>query len=66
MRSANNKQYLGNKSKKEVHDLDKTKPNCEIDKIKEEHKVYFNPDTLDQAHKDGYDNCAHCIGNSKH
>jgi len=62
------KRFVGNRNKKEVHDLDneKTKPNeCQIDEIiKAGHAVTFNPDTLTQAHAEKYDNCKHCIGNS--
>lgn len=58
-------QHLGNKNTKEVHDLNNKKPNCQINEIKREHRIYFNPDTLDQAHRQGYDNCAWCIGDSK-
>ena len=56
--------FLGNASpsKMEVHDLYKKTSKCQIDEIK--NAVKFSPDTLDQAHKEGYDNCAHCIGGS--
>ncbi len=64
-----NKQFLGNTDKKEVHDLDneKTGPNqCQVSEIiRAGHAKSFEPDTLDQAHKEGYDNCAYCIGSSK-
>jgi hypothetical protein len=64
------KRYVGNTtSKKEVHDLDNEKygaNECQIDEIiKAGHARTFDPDTLDQAHKEGYDNCAYCIGGSK-
>ena len=67
----NNKQgrrYLGNSSpsKKEVHDLGNEKPQCQIGEIlRAGHAVGFVPDTLDEAHRNGYDNCAFCIGGSK-
>jgi len=65
----NGKRYVGNKNKKEVHDLDneKTGPNeCQIDEIiKAGHARTFTPDTLEQAHEERYDNCAYCIGESK-
>jgi hypothetical protein len=66
----NGKRFVGNTTeKKEVHDLDneKTAPNeCQIDEIiRAGHARTFNPDTLDQAHNEGYDNCAYCIGSSK-
>ncbi|MCP5461898.1 MAG: hypothetical protein H7A34_01800 [bacterium] len=63
------KQFLGNKNKKEVHDLkreDKNQNGCQVDEfLKAGHGVAFTPDTLQQAHFEGYDNCAKCIGNSK-
>jgi hypothetical protein len=57
--------YLGNKNTMEVHNLSKQTQNCQINEIKFEHRKYFTPDTLEQAHKEGFDNCAYCIGNSK-
>lgn len=60
--------FVGNTNKKEVHNLDneKTGPNeCQIDEIiAAGHARIFSPDTLKQAHSEGYDNCAHCIGGS--
>ena len=60
--------YLANKSpsKKEVHDLDNEKTGkseCQIDEIIEakNDKPY---DSQKAANDAGYDNCAHCIGNS--
>jgi len=57
--------YLANTSpsKKEVHDLDNEKTNCQIDEIiKAGHDKPYN--SLDAAHKDGYDDCAYCLKNS--
>jgi hypothetical protein len=62
----NGKRYIGNKNTMEVHDLDNEKTECEIDKIKTEHVVTFTPDSLVTAHLQGFDNCAHCIGGSRH
>ncbi len=63
------RRFIGNKNKMEVHDLDneKTGPNeCQIDEIiKAGHAAIFLPDSLSQAHSEGYDNCAHCIGGSR-
>lgn len=57
--------YLGNTNKMEVHDLQHEKTQCQIDEILAAgHAVGFTPDTLDQAHAEGYDNGAHCIGGS--
>ena len=58
--------YCGNTNKKEVHDLDNEKTLCQIDEIiTAEHARTFDPDTLEQAHREGYDNCAYCIGGSR-
>ncbi len=58
------KRYLGNKNKKEVHDSHNVTPRCQIEKMKEDHKIWFN------SHYDaimkGYDNCHWCIGDSEH
>ena len=60
--------HLGNSdpSHMEVHDLLKETANCQINEIfRAGHAAYFMPDTLDEAHRCGYDNCAYCIGGSK-
>lgn len=62
-----NKKYLGNSDTDhmEVHNLWNEKPQCQIDEIiSAENAVVFSPDTLEQAHNEGYDNCAYCIGSS--
>jgi hypothetical protein len=62
-----NKKYLGNSDPDhmEVHDLWNEKPQCQIDEIiRSGNAVIFNPDTLEQAHNEGYDNGAYCIGGS--
>jgi len=59
--------FLGNNSpaKMEVHDLQYEKPQCQTDEIlKAGHAVRFVPDSLDEAHRCGHDNCAYCIGGS--
>jgi hypothetical protein len=61
----NGERYLANKSpsKKEVHDLDNEKTNCQIDEIiKAGNDKPYNSQKA--ANDDGYDNCAYCIGNS--
>jgi len=62
------KQYLGNSNKKEVHNLDRediSDSGCQINEIiRAGHAVTFNPDTLEEAHKRGYDNCAKCLSGS--
>ena len=61
----NGARYCANTSpsKKEVHDLDNEKTQCQIDEIiaAGHAKPY---DSLDAAHGDGYDNCHWCIGGS--
>ena len=68
-RTRGSKSYLGNQSKKEVHDLTKEdkRPNgCQVDELlRAGHGVYFIPDSLSRAHSEGYDNCAKCLGASK-
>jgi hypothetical protein len=63
------KRYCGNKSNKEVHDLDNEDFSpfaCQINEIINAGNARtFEPDTLEQAHKEGYDNCPYCIGKSK-
>ena len=61
--------YCGNINKMEVHDLDNediSASGCQIDEIiAANHAKKFDPDTLEQAHREGYDNCAYCIGGSR-
>ena len=58
--------YLGNMNKMEVHDLEIEKVQCQIQEIKNaRHDVRSSPDTLEEAHEKGYDNCAYCIGSSR-
>ncbi len=60
------RKYLGNTNHMEVHDLDNEESDCQIDEIlRAGHQVTFSPDSLDEAHRRGYDNCAYCIGGSK-
>jgi len=60
------KRFLGNRNTTEVHDLNNEKRGCQIDElISARHGVVFSPDTLAQAHTEGFDNCAHCIGASQ-
>ena len=62
------KKYLGNSDPDhmEVHDLKNEKPQCQIDEIiKAGNAVVFEPDTLEQAKSEDYDNCAFCIGRSE-
>ncbi len=63
------KRFCGNTNTTEVHDLDneKTSPSeCQIDEIiAAEHAKAFDPDTLEQAHAEGYDNCHYCTWGSR-
>ena len=63
------RRFAGNTNKLEVHDLDNEKTGeneCQIDEIiAAGHARIFIPDTLEQARREGYDNCDHCIGNSQ-
>jgi hypothetical protein len=57
------KRYCGNTNTKEVHDLDHEHTNCQIDAIVQAgHVRVFIPDSLEQAHSEGYDNCSYCLG----
>jgi fido (protein-threonine AMPylation protein) len=59
------KRFVGNTNHKEVHDLDNETVQCQIDEIIQAgHAVTFNPDTLQQAHSQGYDNGKYCLGRS--
>lgn len=62
----NGKRFIGNTNKNEVHDLDKETNSCQIASIKDDHVKTFSPDTHKQAKNEGFDNCAHCIGNSQY
>jgi len=55
--------YLGNKLDMMVHHLAVMKEDCNIYGIKKGDKHYFVPDTLDQAKKEGFASCKHCIQN---
>ena len=59
----NGERYCGNTNKKEVHDLDQEKANCQINEIiNAEHDRPFI--SLISAQISGYDNCAYCLGGS--
>ena len=61
----NGERYLANTnlSKREVHDLDNEKSLCQIDEIiRAGHDKPYN--SHEAATRDGFDNCAHCIGRS--
>lgn len=55
--------YCGNINTKEVHDLDNEKLLCQINEIIQAgHAKPFN--SIIEAHREGFDNCAYCIGGS--
>lgn len=56
--------YMGDKSGMVVHHLAVMKPECMLYYVKKENRVYFVPDTFDQAEKEGFTPCSHCIGKS--
>ncbi len=59
------KRFLANSRSREVHDLNNGKARCQIDKIIQNgHAQVFEKDTLAQAHWEGCDNCAFCMGKS--
>lgn len=65
IQSRGSRRYLGNENTTEVHDLQNEKTQCQIDEIlAANHAAGFDPDTLAQAHKEGYDNGHYCIGGS--
>ncbi len=55
--------YLGNRRKKELHDLNNVKPACQIDEIAPAQREYFA--NQKQAVAAGYDPCAHCFGKTQ-
>ena len=61
-RSTDTARYLGNKNKTEVHDTNNEQTNCQLSEIKE--RKTFTPDTLTQAHKEGYDNTTRSVARS--
>ena len=52
--------YFGKKSDMIVHHLAERKPECEINFVKKEDRVYFTPDTLENARKKGFTSCRYC------
>ena len=52
--------YMGDKASMTVHHLARMSPECRIYDVKKENRVYFVPDTLDQAKKEGFVKCEQC------
>ena len=63
------RRFLGDSAEKKVHNLrnEDTRPSgCKIDAIiRSGTGVYFVPDSLKQAHIDGYLNCGKCLGSTR-
>ncbi len=58
-----NPEHYYNAHHHHVHDLDSERPGCEIDQIvAHRHVRTFNPDTLEQAKREGYVPCSWCLG----
>ena len=55
--------YLGNKSDSLVHHLAAMTSDCRIVEIKKGDKVYFVPDTIEQAITEKFIQCKNCIKN---
>ena len=55
--------YLGNSNTMEIHDLNNLKPACQIERMNEEHKVFFYTlEEVEEAIKDQkYDGCKWCM-----
>ena len=55
--------YLGNSKTREIHDLSKTTKACKIDKIKDDHKVFFGSvEEIEKARNElGYKGCKWCL-----
>ncbi|QLH06898.1 hypothetical protein C5F50_07285 [Nitrosopumilus ureiphilus] len=53
--------YLGNKSDMVVHHLATMVPDCKIYYVKKEDKIYFVPDILEEAVKEKFSPCKHCL-----
>ena len=53
--------YLGNKLDMIVHHLAKMMPDCGIYEIKIGDRIYFTPDKLEQAEKEGFASCKYCV-----
>ena len=56
--------YLGNKFDMIVHHLAVMTAECKIYEIKKQDSVYFVPDILDQARKEGFVPCNYCVDES--
>lgn len=55
--------FLGNRRKKELHDLNNVQPGCQIDEIAPAQRQYFAHQR--EAIAAGYDLCAYCFGKER-
>jgi hypothetical protein len=55
--------YLGNSNTLEIHDLDNTQTNCQIDEILPEHRIPLETisDVLEYIENRGYNGCRWCL-----
>ncbi len=53
--------YMGDKSRMIVHHLAAMKHECMLYYVKKKDRVYFFPDSFDQAEREGFVQCSHCI-----
>jgi hypothetical protein len=52
--------YFGNSKTMIVHDLNRVNSDCKINEVEPENKKYFDPDSIEQALKEGFKKCK-CI-----
>jgi len=57
------KRYLANTNTGEVHDTARETPQCQLDDIRADHRRWV--DTLAEAYLAGFDDCGHCLDNSR-
>lgn len=54
--------YMGNSNTKEIHDLSKTTKACQIDKMEDRNKVFFDTlEDVERARDEGYNGCKWCL-----
>ena len=55
--------YLANSNTEEIHDLNNTKDGCELEKIKEDHKIPLATltEVIYYIDNKGYNGCFHCL-----
>lgn len=61
----NNHRYVGDRRRRVVHDLDREchgPGGCQVSAIPLTDVVIFDPDTLKEAYRRGFENCPACIG----